>query len=234
MNADQTVAVVTGANRGIGLELVRQLAERGWTVVLGARDPEKGARTAERLGALPGRILVYSLDVADEASVAAAADRVRHDLGHVDVLINNAAVDYDTDQRALDADLTRVRQDLETNLLGAWRTTQAFASLLPRGGRVVNVSSGAGSFGETGGSGGAPAYSITKSALNMLTVKLAAELRPRGVLVNATCPGWVATDMGGRGGRSVDRGAASVLCAVDLPDDGPTGGFFRDGRAIPW
>lgn len=234
MDADQTIAVVTGGNRGIGLELVRQLAGRGWTVVLGARDPDRGNHAAERLRPLPGRVLACPLDVADQASVTAAARRVRDDLGHVDVLINNAAVDYDTDQRALDADLLRVRQDLETNLLGPWRTIHAFAPLLPRGSRVVNVSSGAGSFQETAGSGGAPAYSITKAALNMLTVKLAAELRGRGVLVNAVCPGWVATDMGGAGGRSVDRGAASVLWAVDLPDDGPTGGFFRDGRAIPW
>jgi NAD(P)-dependent dehydrogenase (short-subunit alcohol dehydrogenase family) len=110
----------------------------------------------------------------------------------------------------------------------------ALAPLLRPGGRLVNVSSGAGSFGETGGSAGAPAYSVSKAALDMLTVKLAADLRPRRVLVNAVCPGWVATDMGGAGGRPVGDGAASVLFAVDLPDDGPSGGFFRDGRRVPW
>jgi NAD(P)-dependent dehydrogenase (short-subunit alcohol dehydrogenase family) len=102
------------------------------------------------------------------------------------------------------------------------------------GGRIVNVSSGAGSFGETGGAAGAPAYSVTKAALDMLTVKLAAELDRRGIKVNAVCPGWVATDMGGAGGRPVPDGAAGVVWAATLPDDGPTGGFFRDGRRIPW
>ncbi len=226
----EPLAVVTGANRGIGRELVRRLAARGWTVVLAARD---GARGREAARGLAGAVVVRPLDVAEDASVTAFGAWLRAEHGRLDVLINNAGIHYDTGQRPLDADLAVVREALEVNLLGAWRTAQALAPLMARGGRIVNVSSGAGSFGETTGAG-TPAYAISKAALDMLTVKLAAELRGRGVLVNAVCPGWVATDMGGPGGRPVAQGAASVLWAVDLPEDGPTGGFFRDGRRIPW
>ncbi|MGY1616793.1 SDR family NAD(P)-dependent oxidoreductase [Geodermatophilus sp. SYSU D00691] len=225
------MAVVTGANRGIGREVVRRLAARGVTTVLGARDPGRGEEAAR---GMTGPVVVRPLEVTDPDSVEALAEWVRAEHGGLDVLVNNAGVDYDTWQSAVEADLTVVADALAVNTVGAWRTTVALGPLLRRGGRVVNVSSGAGSFGETDGAGGVPAYSVSKAALNMLTVKLAADLRPRGVLVNAVCPGWVATDMGGRGGRPVAEGAAGVLFAVDLPDDGPTGGFFRDGRPIPW
>jgi NAD(P)-dependent dehydrogenase (short-subunit alcohol dehydrogenase family) len=223
------VAVVTGANRGIGREVVRQLAERGYTTVLGSRDLTKGQRAADELG-LGDRVIARSLDVSDENSVRAFADG----LDACDVLVNNAAVDYDTDQRAAGADLARVRGDLDTNLFGAWRTTQALLPLLRRSEqpRVVNVSSGAGQLTDMGG--GTPAYKISKVTLNALTRMLAAELRGDGVLVNAICPGWVATDMGGAGGRPIEEGAAGVVWAATLPDDGPTGGFFRDGKPIPW
>jgi NAD(P)-dependent dehydrogenase (short-subunit alcohol dehydrogenase family) len=230
--AERRVAVVTGANRGIGREVVRQLRERGFTVVLGARDRAKGEEAARDLGG--DGIVAAELDVASDASVRALSDRLRDRYRRVDVLVNNAGIHYDTWQHAADADLRVVREAMEVNVLGAWRCAAALAPLMDRGGRIVNVSSGAGSFGETGGGGGAPAYSVSKAALDMLTVKLAADLRGRGILVNATCPGWVATDMGGAGGRPVAQGAASVVWAVDLPDDGPTGGFFRDGRRIPW
>ncbi len=232
MAAERRVAVVTGANRGIGREVVRQLRERGFTVVLGARDRARGEEAARDLGG--DGIVAAELDVASDASVRALADRLRDRYRRVDVLVNNAGIHYDTWQHAADADLRVAREAMEVNVLGAWRCAAALAPLMDRGGRIVNVSSGAGSFGETGGSGGAPAYSVSKAALDMLTVKLAADLRGRGILVNATCPGWVATDMGGAGGRPVAQGAASVVWAVDLPDDGPTGGFFRDGRRIPW
>ena len=225
------VAVVTGATRGIGLEVVRQLAGRGMTTVLGARDVGRGERAAR---GVDGPVVVRRLDVTDQRSVDDLAAWLREAHGGLDVLVNNAAVHYDTWQSASGADLRVVQEALATNVVGAWRTTVALAPLLRAGGAVVNVSSGAGSFAETAGSGGAPAYSVSKAAVDMLTVKLAADLAPRGVLVNATCPGWVATDMGGAGGRPVADGAASVLFAVDLPPDGPTGGFFRDGRRIPW
>ena len=223
------VAVVTGANRGIGREVARHLVERGFDVVVGARDEAKGRAAAAAIGADS-----HPLDVADDGSVADFAAWLDRRSGRLDVLVNNAAVHYDTGQRAVDADLDVVREAVEVNLLGAWRTVRALLPAMRAGGRVVNVSSGAGSFGETAGAAGTPAYSVTKAALDMLTVKLAAELDGRGIKVNAVCPGWVATDMGGPGGRPVRDGAAGVVWAATLPDDGPTGGFFRDGRRIPW
>jgi NAD(P)-dependent dehydrogenase (short-subunit alcohol dehydrogenase family) len=223
-----TVAVVTGANRGIGLEVARQLAGRGWEVVVGSRDPGRGEAAARAVGVRAAP----PLDVADDASVASFATWLDARHGRLDVLVNNAGIHYDTYQTAIDADLAVVREALEVNLMGAWRCARALVPLMTGGGRLVNVSSGAGAFAEAGG--GTPAYGVSKAALNMLTVKLAHDLRPRGILVNAVCPGWVATDMGGQGGRPVSQGAAGVLWAVDLPDDGPSGGFFRDGRRIPW
>ncbi|MHC1563514.1 SDR family NAD(P)-dependent oxidoreductase [Actinomycetospora sp. C-140] len=225
------LAVVTGANRGLGLGVVRRLAARGHPVVLGARDATRGRHAAADI---PGDVTVRALDVADQGSVDALAAWVRAEHGALEILVNNAGVHYDTGQTAIGADLAIAEEALAVNALGAWRTVVACADLLPRGARVVMVSSGAGSFGETRGGGGVPAYSVSKAALDMVTVKLAADLRPRGVLVNAVCPGWVATDMGGAGGRPVDAGVDSILWAVDLPPDGPTGTFTRDGRTVPW
>lgn len=221
------VALVTGGARGLGVEICRQLAGAGFTVWCSARN-EADARAVA--GDLEGDVRPAQLDVTDAASVDALAAR----LERLDILVNNAAIDYDTDERALDADLDRVRTDLETNLLGAWRVAQAFAPLLRASdhGRLVNVSSEAGAITEMDSSG-APAYSLSKLALNGLTRVLAVELRGDGVLVNAVCPGWTATDMGG-GGRPVPEGARSVVWACLLGDDGPTGGFFRDGRELPW
>jgi NAD(P)-dependent dehydrogenase (short-subunit alcohol dehydrogenase family) len=214
----------------------RQLAQRGHAVLLGSRDPQKGERAARELGgdargATPGGdVRAIALDVSDPAGVAAAAAGI----DRLDVLVNNAAISYDTWQSGVDADLDEVREAFETNLLGAWRVTQAVLPLLrrSRAPRIVNVSSGAGALTDMGG--GTPAYRTSKAALNALTRILAAELRRDGILVNAVCPGWVATDMGGRGGRPVADGAAGIVWAATLPDDGPTGGFFRDGRAIDW
>ncbi|TDD14272.1 SDR family oxidoreductase [Actinomadura sp. KC06] len=220
-----TVSLVTGANRGIGLEVCRQLAERGHEVLLGARSPEAAERAAKEVGATPLR-----LDLTSSADIEGAAAEI----GHLDVLVNNAAITYDTWQRASAADLSVVREATETNLYGPWRLTQALLPHLRRSGhgRIVNVSSGVASLTDMGG--GTPAYTVSKVALNALTRMLAAELRPDGILVNAVCPGWVATDMGGPGGRPVAEGAAGIVWAATLPDDGPTGGFFRDGRPLPW
>jgi len=226
------VAVVTGANRGIGLELCSQLSDAGYVAVLGSRDARRGEDAAAALGKPNVRPL--QLDVADDASVRSAAARVAEELGRCDVLINNAAIEYDTDQRASSADLDRIHLAMETNLFGAWRTVLAFLPLLSESphDRIVNVSSESGSLASMGG--GTPGYHTSKAALNALTRTLAAELRRDGILVNAICPGWTATDMGGGGGRPVSEGAASVMWAVELPDGGPTGGFFRDGRPVPW
>jgi NAD(P)-dependent dehydrogenase (short-subunit alcohol dehydrogenase family) len=220
------IALVTGASRGIGREVCRQLTGLGVTVLAGARNPG----TVEDLrGAEPLR-----LDVTSEADIQEAFRSVSGRFGLLDVLINNAAITYDTWQGAADADLAVVREAAETNLYGAWRLTQVMLPLLRRSGhpRIVNVSSEAASFSAMGA--GTPAYTTSKAALNALTVMLAAELRGEGFLVNAVCPGWVATDMGGPGGRPVAEGAASVVWAATLPDDGPTGGFFRDGERLPW
>jgi NAD(P)-dependent dehydrogenase (short-subunit alcohol dehydrogenase family) len=213
-----TISLVTGANRGIGREVCRQLAALGHTVIATARSETASLR----------------LDVTDPASVAAAAGWVGDRYGRLDVLVNNAAITYDTWQRAVTADLAVVREAAETNLYGPWLMVQEFLPLLRRSehGRIVNVSSEAASLANMGG--GTPAYTVSKVALNALTRMLAAELRGDNILVNAVCPGWVATDMGGPGGVPVADGAASVVWAVTLPDDGPTGGFFRHGQQLAW
>lgn len=224
-----TISLVTGANRGIGREVCRQLAELGHTVILTARDPGAAGAAAQAVRAEPMR-----LDVTDRASVADAAQWTRQRYGKLDVLVNNAAITYDTWQRAVTADLAVVREAAETNLYGPWLMVQEFLPLLRNSDhpRIVNVSSEAASLAGMGG--GTPAYTASKVALNALTRMLADELRRDRILVNAVCPGWVATDMGGPGGRPVAEGAASVVWAATLPDSGPTGGFFRDGRPLPW
>jgi NAD(P)-dependent dehydrogenase (short-subunit alcohol dehydrogenase family) len=223
------ISLVTGGNRGIGREVCRQLVASGHTVILTARSAEAAAGAAGPIGADPLR-----LDVTDPESVAAAARQVEARYGHLDVLVNNAAVCYDTWQRAATADLAVVRQAAETNLYGPWLMVQEFLPLLRRSEhpRIVNVSSEAASLAGMGG--GTPAYTASKVALNALTRMLADDLRGDEILVNAVCPGWVATDMGGPGGRPVADGAASVVWAAVLPDSGPTGGFFRDGRPLRW
>lgn len=231
MTTQKPIALITGANRGIGKEVARQLARNhGFHVLMAARDLAKGASAAREIGE---NATAIELDVSDVISVQRAFDQVATDFGKLEVLVNNAGVDYDTDQQATAADLARVHRAFETNFFGPWSTIIAALPLLRRGGdaRIVNVSSGAGSL--LGMSGGIPGYGTSKAALNALTLKVAAELKPAGILVNAVCPGWVATDMGG-GGRPIRDGAAGVVWAATLPKNGPTGGFFRDGKAIEW
>jgi NAD(P)-dependent dehydrogenase (short-subunit alcohol dehydrogenase family) len=229
-----TIALVTGANRGLGLEVTRQLAQLGMTVILGSRDPAKGEAAAAPLRQAGLQVLPQPLDVTDPASIAHLVKTVEHQFGHLDVLINNAGILYDTWQQASNADLAVVQEAIATNTLGPWRMAQAFLPLLERSphGRIVNVSSGAGALSSMGA--GTPAYSTSKAALNAFTRLLAAELQSPSILVNAVCPGWVATDMGGSGGRPVPDGAAGIVWAATLPDDGPTGGFFRDGKPLDW
>jgi NAD(P)-dependent dehydrogenase (short-subunit alcohol dehydrogenase family) len=226
-----TVSIVTGGNRGIGLEVCRQLAALGHRVVLGSRRLQGGEEAA---AGIEGEVVAVQLDVSDPASVEAAAGWTGERFGGADVVVNNAATLYDTANRGVSVDLAIVHEGFETNLFGAWRMVQAFLPLLRRSehGRIVNVSSEGGSLASMGG--GAPTYSVSKAALNALTRVLASELRSEGILVNSICPGWTATDMGGPGGRPVAEGAASVVWAATLPDDGPTGGFYRDGRPVPW
>lgn len=228
------IAVVTGANRGIGREIARQLGQRGDTVLLTARDGAKAERTAKELTRAGAPVEPHQLDVTDPASIERFAKHLERNYGRLDVLVNNAAIHYDTWQQASSADLEVVREAWETNLFGAWALTLAVLPGLRASdhGRIVNVSSEAGSLSEM--SSGSPAYRTSKAALNALTCMLAAELRSRRILVNSVCPGWIATDMGGAGGQSVSVGAERILWAIDLPDNGPTGGFFRDGKRVPW
>ena len=229
------VALVTGANRGIGLEVVRQLAQLGFTVLLGSRDLEKGEKAAAPMIEEGLKVIPLQLDVTDQESIETLKRWTEERFGKLDVLVNNAGALYDTWQRAAEADLDVVREAFETNTLGPWRMSEAFLPLLRRSvsGRIVNVSSESGSLAGMGG--GTPAYSVSKVALNALTRMLADELRGDRVLVNSVCPGWVATEMGGWDApRSVAEGAQSVVWAATLPDTGPSGGFFRDGEALPW
>jgi NAD(P)-dependent dehydrogenase (short-subunit alcohol dehydrogenase family) len=232
MSREQPVALVTGANRGIGKEVSRQLAEQGFTVLLTGRSLPKAQAAALELR--NENLIPAQLDVTDPASIASLHERVVREFNRLDVLVNNAAIHYDSWQRAINADLAVVQEAVETNVYGPWRLCQTFIPLLRASPhpRIVNVSSGAGALDGMGG--GTPAYSMTKAALNALTLMLADELRDDGILVNAICPGWVATDMGGRGGRPVKDGAKGIVWAATLPDDGPTGGFLRDEAPIPW
>jgi NAD(P)-dependent dehydrogenase (short-subunit alcohol dehydrogenase family) len=235
LSESSTVALVTGANRGIGLEVCRRLAARGFVVLLTARDVGKARAAANQLGKV-GPVEPLPLDVADANSIKEAAALVANRYGRLDVLINNAGINYDTWETVENADINGTVMDtITTNLLGPWRVCQAFLPLLRKSqtGRIVNVSSESGSLAEMGA--GPPAYQVTKAALNAMTRTLAGELRGSRILVNTVCPGWVATDMGGAGApRSVSEGAAGIVWAATLPDNGPTGGFFRDGKPLPW
>lgn len=242
LEENSKIALVTGANRGLGLEVCRQLAQQGVSVMLTARDRQKGEQAAQQLQQEGLEVMLKSLDVADNQSVVQLVRDLEDELPRLDILINNAGINFDFQQQTLGADLDDVQNTLNTNLFGAWRMTQACLPLLKKGqhGRIVNVSSGAGSFNGPRGlqeqSGGLPAYGISKAALNALTVKLSRSLLETGILVNAVCPNFTATYPGTEemGARPVPEGAAGIVWAAMLPDDGPTGGFFRDGQSLPW
>jgi NAD(P)-dependent dehydrogenase (short-subunit alcohol dehydrogenase family) len=226
------VALVSGGNRGIGLEVCHQLDERGYTVVMGSRDGEKGRIAAEDL---EWNVIPQQLDVADAGSVDRMAAFIEEEFGQLDILVNNAGISNDEGQRGVDADLDRVKESLEANLFGAWRLCEMAIPLMRRNGygRIVNVSTGLAALEDMGG--GSPGYRVSKTALNALTRILASELRGSGILVNAVNPGWVQTDMGGSGAtRSVEEGAEALVWAATLPNSGPTGGFFQDRRPVPW
>jgi NAD(P)-dependent dehydrogenase (short-subunit alcohol dehydrogenase family) len=224
-NKNRRVALVSGASRGIGAEIARQLAgSHDFLVFAGARNPDDVE---------PGEgIEPIQLDVTDQASVDVARDRIESDPGRLDSLLNNAGV-YGDPIGAADYDLDRAHEVLEVNTFGPWRLIEAFLPLMRRSEapRIVNVSSGAGQLSDM--NGGQAAYRVSKAGLNALTRTLASD--ERWLKVNTTCPGWVRTDMGGSTApRSVEEGADTAVWLATLPEDGPTGGFFRNRKPIPW
>ncbi len=226
-------ALVTGSNRGIGLECVRQLCERGYPTLLTSRRPEDGQQVMDQFKKFKDLLTYHQLDVTDDTSIQRIQAFIKDKWGRLDILINNAGINYDTWQQAHDADLENVMETLQTNLMGPWKVSQAFIPLMRKHkyGRIVNVSSGAGAL--KGMRGGTPGYGISKAALNALTIKLADELKGTGILVNAVCPGWVRTDMGGStASRSVEKGAETIIWAALLPDSGTSGKFLRDKQEI--
>ncbi|MFL5262851.1 MAG: SDR family NAD(P)-dependent oxidoreductase [Anaeromyxobacteraceae bacterium] len=225
-------ALITGANRGIGLEVCRQLARQGLRVVLTGRSEAAAAEAVEELRRAGGDVGSEVLDAASEESVTACAARLAARADHVDILVNNAGVYPEGD--LLTASSDAVREAMAINFFGALWTARAWMpGMLERGyGRVVNVTSGYGSFSE--GLGGPAAYAISKAALNALTVRLSKESRG-DVKVNAACPGWVRTRMGGSGApRSVEEGADTIVWLATLPADGPSGAVFRNRQQIAW
>ena len=227
-------ALITGANKGIGHEVARQLARKGFHVFIGARNRDAGRKAVDQITKKGGKATFLEIDVADNASVTAAVREFAKAADQLDVLVNNAGIMVDGDDAILEVSDELVRKTLETNTLGALRVTRAFASLLAksRAPRVINVSSGGGQL--TGGADGwAPAYCISKTALNGVTSQLATAL-PK-FAINSVCPGWVRTDMGGRNAtRSVEEGADTIVwLASDAPQN-LTGKFLRDRKEIPW
>jgi NAD(P)-dependent dehydrogenase (short-subunit alcohol dehydrogenase family) len=233
------VAVVTGANRGMGLETCRQLARLGARVILISRDAAKGEAAAGQLRADGLDVRHYPLDVADDAGIRRLAGFVERELGRLDILINNAAIVRGKDETREQATGTfgatpaGFREVLATNLVGPFVLCRTLIPLMQGSGRVVNLSSGLGQLSDMGS--GFPAYRVSKAGLNALTRIFASELQGTGIKVNAVCPGWVRTDMGGRNAaRSVEEGVETTIWLATLPDDGPSGGLFRDRRPIPW
>lgn len=235
MDPSNATAIVTGANRGLGLETCRQLAALGVRVILTSRDPAQGEAAQARLRAQGLSVLYRPLDVTDADQIAALAAFVQSEFGRLDVLVNNAGVFLDPMQNAsvFQAELDTLRTTMETNLYGPLRLCQTLIPLMQGRGRVVNVSSGMGQLSDM--NGGCPGYRTSKTALNALTRILADELKATQIKVNSLCPGWVRTDMGGpQAERSVEQGAETIVWLATLPDDGPSGGFFRDKKPIPW
>ncbi len=231
----ERVAVVTGANRGIGYEICRQLSSLGVAVVLTARDGDAGNQAREKLAVEGIDVHFHKLDVTNEGSIQKLAKFIENQVGRADILVNNAGIYIDRGIAPLEVGAELVRGTMETNFIGPIRLTQSLVPLMKRNryGRVVNVSSQMGSLAEMGTGG--LAYRSSKSALNAMTRVMANELRGANILVNCVDPGWVRTGMGGRGAtRSLAEGADTAVWLATLPDGGPTGGFFRDRRPRAW
>jgi NAD(P)-dependent dehydrogenase (short-subunit alcohol dehydrogenase family) len=238
----QTIALVTGANKGIGYAIAVGLGALGWSVGVGARDETRREAAVAKLRAGGADAFGLPLDVTDEASVAASARLIEDRAGRLDVLVNNAGVTGGRPQEPTMVDLATVRTGVETNVIGVISVTNAMLPLLRRSAspRIVNISSRLGSLTRqtTLGSESAPisaAYAPSKTFLNAVTIQYAKELRDTNILINAACPGYTATDLNDfRGVRTPEQGAAIAIRLATLPDDGPTGGFFDDAGVVPW
>jgi NAD(P)-dependent dehydrogenase (short-subunit alcohol dehydrogenase family) len=240
---DKRVALVTGGNRGIGYAIGRNLAQRGITVILGVRDPNKGATACSRLQSEDLDVAFELLDVTDEGSLQTAVKHIQAQFDRLDILVNNAGILIDSVENALDVSQGTIEKTLQTNVVGPLMLCQNCIALMKvRGyGRIVNMSSTLGSLSEmvdpdSAYAGvGTPAYRLSKTALNAITTLIAKEVRDDNILVNSACPGWVRTDIGGdRAPLTPEQGADTPVWLATLPDGGPTGGFFRERTRIPW
>jgi len=230
------IAVVTGGSRGIGFEVCRQLARKGVDVVLTARDPDRGQRAAASLQREGLNVIFHALDVTRAQQINGLIDYMKRSHARCDILVNNAGILIDRrGASVLDVSIETMRSTLETNLYAPLQISQGLVPLMREHGhgRIVNLSSGLGQLDGMGD--GTPAYRISKVALNALTLMFATATKGSGILVNSMCPGWVRTAMGGPNAtRGVERGAETAVWLALLPDDGPTGGFFRDRQPIAW
>lgn len=232
---DQKIALVTGANRGIGFETCRQLAIHGLRAILTSRDPIKGQSAAESLRREGLAVDYHALDVTDLDSIYSIYEDIQEKFGRLDVLVNNAGVYLDEGDSVFKVPMEVFRETMEVNFYGSLNLCRAFVPMMRKNnyGRVVNVSSGYGSITQMGRY--TAAYRISKAALNALTRIVAAEVAGKNIKVNSMCPGWVRTDMGGSSApRSPEKGADTIVWLATLPADGPTNGFFRDRKPIPW
>lgn len=234
VNTDK-IALVTGANRGIGLEACRQLAKIGITVILSSRDSGKGKQAFVQLEQEKLPVVFHQLDVTNEDSIKQMETFIREHYGRLDILVNNAGIFPDPMKNALDSTVDMLRTAMETNMYGPFRLCQTFVPMMKKNnyGRIVNMSSGMGQLSDMNGC--CPAYRTSKTALNALTRLFADELKGTNILINSMCPGWVRTDMGGPNAeRSIEEGANTIIWLATLPNGGPSGGFFRDRQPIPW
>ncbi|MGE0240104.1 MAG: SDR family NAD(P)-dependent oxidoreductase [Parvibaculaceae bacterium] len=238
------LALITGGSRGLGFETARQLGKFGYRLFIASRTTAHLEQAAQSLRAEGYLVSFHAFDMQDQDSIQTLVEEVRKKDASIDVLINCAGVMYEAgngdDHTGLGSTASVLRSSernvtdtIAINMIGTWSVTRALAPYLARGARIVNVSSSMASLGEMGP--GYYGYRASKAGINVFTRTLAYEMRPRGILVNSVCPGWVKTNMGGPGAtRDVADGAAGIVWAATLPPDGPTGGFFRDGQAIPW
>ena len=243
--ASLPLALITGGSRGLGFETARQLGRLGYRIFIASRTQARLEQAAQSLRADGCLVSFHAFDMQDQHSIQALVEEVKKKDVAIDVLINCAGVMYEAgDDKGYRPEVGRnasvlrspeqnVMDTIAINMIGTWSVTRALAPYLARGARIVNVSSSMASLGEMGP--GYYGYRASKAGINVFTRTLAYEMRPRGILVNSVCPGWVKTNMGGPGAaRDVADGAAGIVWAATLPPDGPTGGFFRDGQAIPW